>query len=81
MTGQDAKRSKKKKKEKKQCISVWHKIFRLSHQFVQKEAQFPFLTSVALTMRTLAKQSIFCRVTDIPCAAEDSVFTPGKQHV
>ena len=57
----------KEQKKENQCISAWHKTFWLSHQFVQKEARFPFLTSVALTMKTLAKQSIFCRVTDILC--------------
>ena len=64
---------KNKKKQKKQCISVWHKTFRLSHQFVQKEAGFPFLMSAALTMKTLAKQSIFCRVTDIPCVLQKAL--------
>ena len=59
MTGQDAKRSKKKTNASQFGIK--------SHQFVKKEARFPFLMSVALTMKTLAKQSIFRRVTDIPC--------------
>ena len=48
-----------KEAKKPHCISVWHKTFQLSHQFVQKEARFPFPTSVALTMKILAKQSIF----------------------
>ena len=47
------------KAKKPQCISVWRKTFRLSHQFVQKEAGFPFLASTNITMKTLAKLSIF----------------------
>ena len=51
-----------KEAKKTLCISVW-----------QKDARFPFLTSVALTMKTLAKQSIFCRVTYIPCVLQKTV--------
>ena len=76
MTGQDAKRSKKI-----QCISVWHKTFRLSHQFVQKEVGFPFVMSAALTIKTLAKQSIFCRVTDIPCVLQKTVSSLPENNM
>ena len=58
------------KEAKTLCIPVW-----------QKDARFPFLTSVALTMKTLAKQSIFCRVTDIPCVLQKTVSSLPENNM
>ena len=60
----------KKKQKKNLCLSVWQKV-----------ARFPFLTSVALTMKTLAKQSIFCRVTDIPCVPQKTVSSLPENNM
>ena len=53
-----------------------------SHINLSKKARFPFLTSVALTMITPAKESIFFQGHKYSmCAAEDCIFSPGKQYV